>query len=152
MAARALLSKQFANLATKHTTSRKKKFQTATLGFSKLVQHPGVELTKIRLQAKPGDVKDQPFATPVNERLHIRVTAGEMEGCFWFRKSLSTGKVLDCLALQFTMVSAVEQPLQLSHVNGSVLRNEALIVDEVQDGDIILLGPAGLESVVSVDD
>ncbi|KAJ3511146.1 hypothetical protein NLJ89_g4271 [Agrocybe chaxingu] len=67
----------------------------------KLAQWQKVEAMKMRHRASPADPKDKAASLPLDQRLHVRVTLGNVEKIFWFRKTLITGRALDLLALHF---------------------------------------------------
>jgi hypothetical protein len=66
---------------------------------------------KMRHRAIPGDPKDKPGSVLVDQRLHVKVKLddsehGNKEGMFWFRKTIGTGKALDCLATHLGIPSS----------------------------------------------
>ncbi|KAG5645850.1 hypothetical protein DXG03_005192 [Asterophora parasitica] len=87
-AARALLAKNFpaasSSSSKKIVSPRIAKVPTDPV---KLAQYRKVELMKMRHRATPGDPKDGLSSTPLDQRLHVKITDdGGAEQVFWFRK------------------------------------------------------------------
>jgi len=92
---------------------------------------------RMRHHAKPGDPRDKAVSLPVDQRMHVKIKSHDMEKTLWFRKNLSTGKVLDCIAPDFGM--ATTKPIRLFHLEGIPLQNDSVFADEIQDGDTVLV-------------
>jgi len=142
--ARALLAKNFSvSSSMKAVAQRVTKVPTDP---AKLAQYRKIELMRMRHRASPGDPKDGPSSTPLDQRLHVKVVlTGGVEKVFWFRKRIVTGKVLDLLAAHLKMKSSNESSLQLTKVlaneDNQVLLNDRLIADQVEDGNTLIVAP-----------
>lgn len=122
-AGQALLAKHFPSTSgavLSATNSQRVPAKTSS-DPKKLAQLHQVELMKMRHRAIPGDPKDKPSSTLVDQRLHVKVKLEDpkyasKEGVFWFRKvalflpallcalkpffkTMGTGRALDLLAI-----------------------------------------------------
>ncbi|KAF9459576.1 hypothetical protein BDZ94DRAFT_1268016 [Collybia nuda] len=140
--AQALLAKNFpTSKARTISQSGAKRVTKVPTDPIKLAQHRKVELMKIRHKAIPGDAKDKLSSPPQDQRINIQIDIDASRKAFWFRKTLITGKVLDCLASHARIPSSDSSPLQLVKFTDSecVLRNDHPFADEVEDGDILYI-------------
>ncbi|RDB24190.1 AN1-type zinc finger protein 1 [Hypsizygus marmoreus] len=143
-AARALLAKNFPSSSTKKVASHSPRPTKRPTDPVKLAQYDKLELMKMRHRALPGDSKDRSSSVSLDQRLHIKVRTGEAtEKVFWFQKTMVIGRVLDCLASQVGIKPSDGTPLELLKVcddsDGQVLRNDRPIVDEVEEGDTLVV-------------
>lgn len=143
-AARDLLAKNF---PTTTSSSASKSVVRAKKPANKQIA-----LMQMRRRAQPADPKDDrpSVNVPVGERLHVEVeveeglrgtgSAAGTQNVYWFRKSIGTGRAIDMLAGRMSISTA--NPLQLVKVTGediSPLRNDAPLVDQIQDAGVLRL-------------
>ncbi|KAI4518965.1 hypothetical protein K525DRAFT_287706 [Schizophyllum commune Loenen D] len=95
---------------------------------------------KMRHKAKPGDPRDT--SAPLEKRLHIYVRAADQTETktLWVRKTMSTGRALDCFATLFSLSSGPHQ-LTLEGEEPTILRNDLPIGEQVQDASTLLISP-----------
>ncbi|KAL1674950.1 hypothetical protein EV122DRAFT_219490 [Schizophyllum commune] len=146
-AAKALLAKNFtsASKPPAKSTTKTKKLPTDPV---KLAQYRKVEAMKMRHKAKPGDPRDT--SAPLEKRLHMYVRAADQTETktLWVRKTMSTGRALDCFATLFSLSSghftcSRQQPHQLT-LEGeepTILHNDLPIGEQVQDASTLLISP-----------
>ncbi|KAI0050043.1 hypothetical protein FA95DRAFT_1488080 [Auriscalpium vulgare] len=143
-AAHALLAKHFpvSTSASKPTASAKKKLPTDP---KKLAQLRKIEGMKMRRSALPGDPREKASSVPVDQRLHLKVSAPEwntVEKVVWLRKTQGTGRALDLLAEQLKVPSSDSSPIHLARVDldePSVLANDKTLGEQVNDGSSIII-------------
>jgi hypothetical protein len=96
-----------------------KKFKRPPTDPAKLAQWRKLEVMKMRHKASPGDPKDKNSSLPPDQRLHIKLFAGDTEHIFWFRRvrrsisiakaclkhsqTIGTGRALDLLVEQLKL-------------------------------------------------
>lgn len=103
----------------------------------------------MRHRAIPGDPKDKPGSVLVDQRLHVKVKLddsehGNKEGMFWFRKTIGTGKALDCLATHLGIPSSDSSPRHLLKSSNTpdervLLRNDLSLSSQVDEGAALVL-------------
>jgi hypothetical protein len=110
----------------------------------KFEQHRKMEFLIMRQRASPGDPKNKSaFVTP-DQRLHIRISIDDVERVFWFPKTVVTGKALDLLSVQLKVAPYDIQARQLCQILPGQneylhLRNDLPLVDQVEDGSIVII-------------
>jgi predicted nucleic acid binding AN1-type Zn finger protein len=80
-----------------------KKFKKPPTDPAKLAQWRKLEVMKMRHKASPGDPKDKNSSLPPDQRLHIKLFAGDTDHIFWFRRTIGTGRALDLLVEQMKL-------------------------------------------------
>jgi len=112
----------------------------------KLEQYQKMECLKMRQRASPGDPKFSGFVPP-DQRLHLRISIDDVERVFWFRKTVVAGKALDLLSVQLKVAPYDTQARQLckiipGHDEYLHLRNDLPLVDQIEDGSIVIVQSA----------
>uniref|UniRef100_A0A8H7Y029 Uncharacterized protein n=1 Tax=Psilocybe cubensis TaxID=181762 RepID=A0A8H7Y029_PSICU len=106
-----------------------------------------MEVMKLRHRAIPADPKDKNASPPPDERLHVKIIIEEGEKVFWLRKNVVTGRALDLLVAKLNLSFPGNPALCLSKIPDNdteelvVLRNDLLLVNEIEDGSILLVTP-----------
>ncbi|KDQ59405.1 hypothetical protein JAAARDRAFT_127056 [Jaapia argillacea MUCL 33604] len=87
-AARALLHKHFPSSSTTKMEPKPLRSPKVPSDPKKLAQMQKLELMKMRHRAAPGDPRDKSASLGMDQRLHLRVSLGEIDDgkVFWFRK------------------------------------------------------------------
>ncbi|TRM56619.1 hypothetical protein BD626DRAFT_575483 [Schizophyllum amplum] len=136
--AQALLAKYFPSTGARRSTPNAvKKPPTDPV---KLAQYRKIEAMKMRHKAQPVDPRDT--NAPLSERLHVYARASEQTDTkiFWVRKTMGTGRALDCFASQL-QPTAVPQQLVLDGDVSTVLRNDVPIGSQVEDASTLFISP-----------
>ncbi|KAI0792936.1 hypothetical protein C8Q75DRAFT_714014 [Abortiporus biennis] len=112
IAAKALLVKHFPS-SSSATSSASSSSSPSTTTMQQKKKKPltpqqlKIQAIKMRHKAQPGDPKDKSKDVSFTEKVHLNVSVSstipdvggeQIEKVVWFRKSIGTGKALDCLA------------------------------------------------------
>ncbi|KAL4246514.1 hypothetical protein ABKN59_008643 [Abortiporus biennis] len=170
IAAKALLVKHFPS-SSSATSSASSSSSPSTTTMQQKKKKPltpqqlKIQAIKMRHKAQPGDPKDKSKDVSFTEKVHLNVSVsstipdvgGEhIEKVVWFRKSIGTGKALDCLASLCGFKSSVG-PIQLLKIAPSStqqqgtdndakednlipLKNDIPLGDQVDDGASLIIG------------